>query len=417
MLSTVWRMRERVLALAGVTLPLLVVLSSSGCAQATPPPDPVTIAFAHPTVDEAYYQDLVDLFNEDYPHITVDLQPRHGDLLGGIDVGDADVFVTSQFALNWLRGEGSLLDLSPYVEGESALDSADFYPGMSELYTVQGATWAIPAGVDMMVMFYNQDLCDSYGAPYPEAEWTWNEFLQTASLLRDPGANVFGYAPNHDFDPMLFVYQHGGRMFDDLRHPTRTTFDDPLTIEAIEWYARLMNDLNVAPTPAQAREAFGMGSEVQLGVLQDRVGMWTGMLSERGGQAWGTEWRMRWGAAPLPRGERAATLTLVEGYFISAEAEHPDACWQWVAFLSNHLPSRLTPARKSLAESTAYEQQVGEDLAVVARASLEGALLLSPELAEFEQAFGVFQRAVMEVVEGRATADEALVRAQQLSDR
>jgi len=42
--------------------------------------------------------------------------------------------------------------------------------------------WAIPAGVDMLVMFYNQDLFDQYDVPYPEVGWTWGDFLDTALL-------------------------------------------------------------------------------------------------------------------------------------------------------------------------------------------------------------------------------------------
>jgi len=416
MSSGTWYTEVRGLGRVCVVTCLLLVFLSSGCARATPMPEPVTISFAHPNVDEDYYQKLVQEFNESYPYITVELQPKPWDALAGIDVDEADVFITSQFALSWMRGQGNILNLTPYVEGEEAFDLVDFYPGTVELYTTEGAIWGVPAGVDVMVMFYNKDLFDSYGAPYPEAGWTWDDFLYTASLLTDPGADVFGYGPNHMFDPMLFVYQHGGRIFDDLQNPTRTTFDDPLTIEALEWYAGLMQDFGVAPTPEQARDAFGSGN-IQVGVLQGKVAMWTGLLSDRGGQSWPTEWDMDWGVAPLPRDERVATLTLVEGYFISAEAEHPDACWQWLAFLSARLPNRWTPVRRSLAESAACEQQVGEDVATVARESMEGALLLSPELAEFEGAFGAFQRAVIEIVNGRATLDEAMTRAQQLFEQ
>ena len=61
--------------------------------------------------------------------------------------------------------------------------------------------------------------------------------------LRDPGADVFGYGPLLDlFDPLTFIYQRGGRIFDDLENPTRTTFDDPLTIDALDWYSRLFFD-------------------------------------------------------------------------------------------------------------------------------------------------------------------------------
>jgi ABC-type glycerol-3-phosphate transport system substrate-binding protein len=376
----------------------------------------VTISFAHPEPDAEYYQKLAQEFNDSHPHVTVELHPKHWNTLSGLSTNDEDVFVTSQFALNWLQERGQVLNLSPFIEHDQSFAPSDFYPGTLRLFSKEGKTWGIPAGVDVMVMYYNQDLLDTYDAPYPEIGWTWDDFLNIALTVRDPNAEVFGYAPNDTpFDPLAFIYQHGGRIFDDLQNPTTTTFDDPLTIEAVEWYVRLMREYDVAPTPEQARAAFGSGGNVQNGVYLDKVGLWTGMLSEQGGQTWVTEWNMRWGAAPLPRDAQSATLTLVNGMFISSQTQHPEACWQWLAFVSKQIPQHQTPARRSLAESTEYERQVGGDIALVARTSMEDALLLSPDLVEFEQALGVFGQALDAILSERSTPEEAMMWAQQQS--
>jgi len=386
-----------------------------GCAlRGTPTPEPASITFAYPEVDSQRYQALLQEFNERYPYITVELRPKRYDMLTGISAGDADVFVSSQFALNWLQGENQIRSLTPLIEQDPDFDRSDFYPGTMELYTREGEVWAIPAGVDIMVMYTHRDLFEAAGVPEPEIGWTWDDFHATALSLRDPIADVYGYAPGLDlFDPLTFIYQHGGRIFDDLENPTRTAFDDPLTVEALEWYTKLVFEDNVAPTPEQA-EAFGRGG-VRAGIYRDKVAIWSGMLSERGGRGWPTEWQMRWGVVTLPRDATAATLTLVEGYYISARTEQPDASWKWLAFLSGQLPSRQTPVRRSLAEGFAYEEQVGAEVAAVARASLDGALLLSPELAEFEDALGLFEQAFRAIMEQRSTPMEAMNWAQQQS--
>jgi ABC-type glycerol-3-phosphate transport system substrate-binding protein len=213
---------------------------------------------------------------------------------------------------------------------------------------------------------------------------------------------------------LTFVYQHGGGIFDDLENPTRTTFDDPLTIEALEWYADLHFGHNVAPTPEQVSTLFGRGA-IGAAVYGDKVGVWSGMLSDRGGRSWPAEWPMRWSVVTLPRGAQAATLTLVEGIYISSQTAHPDAAWKWISFISSKVPSRQTPVRRSLAESFEYEEQVGGEVATVARLSLENALLLSPDLAEFEEALGLFEQALRSVMEQRSTPMEAMTWAQQQS--
>jgi len=116
---------------------------------------------------------------------------------------------------------------------------------------------------------------------------------------------------------------------------------------------------------------------------------------------------------PLPRDAQSATLTSIEGYFVSSQAQHPDACWQWISFLSEQTPYRLMPASKSLAESATYEQRVGSDVAAVAWASLESAMVPSPRLAEFGGAWGIFWRALDAIISGRSTPEEAMISAQQ----
>ena len=58
-------------ALAG----LLFLSLSSGCVKGTPTPEPVTITFAHLSLDEDHYVALVQEFNERYPYVTVELKP------------------------------------------------------------------------------------------------------------------------------------------------------------------------------------------------------------------------------------------------------------------------------------------------------------------------------------------------------
>jgi hypothetical protein len=71
--------------------------------------------------------------------------------------------------------------------------------------------------------------------------------------------------------------------------------------------------------------------------------------------------------------------------------------------------------RESLAESGAFEQQVGSDSARVARQSMENALMLSPELAGFEEALNVFIQAFGVILQEQSTPLEAMTWAQQES--
>lgn len=412
MFNSNWSKRARSLRHAWL-IPLLLIPAVAGCAKDEPPDEPVTITFGYDGSEE-YYQALVEAFNETYPYITVEL-----------DIDDdevpPDVLTISPFDLSDLLEENAILAVDPFVEQDESFDLTDFYPGTVELCSREGRLWAIPSEANMFVIYYNQDLFDQYGVAYPEAGWTWDDFLDIALALRDEDDKVFGYSILNEFlEPLPFIYQHGGRILDDMQNPTRTTFDDPLTIEAMEWLVELIYEYDVIPSQ---RQIFDVGGSTESGVYRNQIGMWMDFLSARGGgqsleETWPGEWKFRWEMVPLPSDAQAATPTFVLGYAISAEAGSPDACWKWITFLSQQMqtPFGMTPARRSLTESTEYAQLVGDDIAEIARGAMENALLLSPSLVEFVPPFIYFQ-ATSRIINGTLTPYEALTGAQEQAER
>ncbi len=408
------------LALWICAIAVLLAGALTGCSGALSTAEPATIRFAYPNYDRAYYEPLVQEFNAAHPRITIELVALQGDAWRRQTslLEDVDAFVASDIMLGDLLEDGRILSLDPFIAQDETFDAADFYPGVLENLSAEGKTWAVPAGLDPLVMYYNRDLFDRYGVPYPTVEWTWENFLDIVLAMRDPDAGVYGYAAVlGTFDVLPFIYQHGGQLALDLRNAAGATFDDPLNVEALQWYVDLIYEHEAVPTPEQARRAFGGGDyNVMQGFAANKIGMLTLTFSQRGGQGWGTQWQMHWGMVPLPRDARSATIALVEGYFISARAQHPDACWQWITYLSRKMPTRLVPPRRSLVESDAYRLLVGEDVAGVVRAAAGSDVLLlqpsdMPEQAQ--QAFGILQQALDSVIAGRATPEEALREAQR----
>jgi ABC-type glycerol-3-phosphate transport system substrate-binding protein len=394
-----------------------------GCAgEETPLPTPesVTITFAFEGINMFDYVPLVAEFEKQYPHITVELQPWEWrpNSSGGYVGPDYSADVNVVFTGGMLP---SMLNLTPFIETDGSLDRADFSDGAIQLFTADGAIWAIPTGVDVAVMYYNRDLFDQRSVTHPTAGWKTDEFLDRAIEMSDPEADLFGYGINRPSfpDAAYLVYSRGGQLVDDLANPTRPTFTDPKAVAAIKWYAGLMHEHNVAPTEEQA-QAFGRNplpgapiGAVDVGIANSKVAMWMGRYSEKGGIRYysGKEWDFDWGMVPLPSDGQRLLLADAEGLAISGDTENPEACWQWIVFLSKQMPSRLAPARQSLLASEEYRQDVGDEIASVARNALEsGTTIYSGDTIVD---FGPFGEAVDVILTGEITPEEALAQAQE----
>lgn len=392
------------------------LLVSTACSAILPTQEPVTLSFVYPEDPSGRYEMWAQQFQEQYPYITLDLKDT-AEISYDLRVGE-DVFMASQFELPQLLQQNAVLNLSGYYDQEQDLNVGDFYPEVVSTFTNQGKRWAVPFGINMLVMYYNKDLFDQFGVEYPTMDWRWADFLDIALRVNDPLDNVFAYAMHFDnelavYEPVLFIYQHGGKIFDNIQNPIDFTLDEELNVEAMEFYAGLIHTHNVAPTSEQ-RARLGRPYPWRP-ILEQRFAMWTLMLSDRGGLTWPSAWEMNWGIVPLPQDAAPATMASVDGLFISSKTEHPDECWMWVTYLSQQMPPNQMPARRSLAESNTWEQGVGYDVAVAARTALDGALIVNPDLLGFESALNAMMEAFSAIRSGEKEPDTALNDAQQKS--
>jgi len=408
-------------------LRLLVVLLCAGllvgCATPSPPtpiPEPVKIYFAFPDDLDDYYDDLIEQFNDQHPYITVERRTAGNERTWRylFEKGEIDTFIVSgeDVTIAALREEEAILDLAPLIQVND-FDLDDYYPSTLDPFQFDGSTWALPAGVNVAVLYYNQEMFDENALPYPQANWTWDDMLRAAVELRDPDGSVYGLAA-YPFFSIPMVYQHGGQIMDDWQTPTRLTMDDPLTIEAIEWFVGLSTDYDVMPSPRTANELFGQAGNAPFMFWRRRAAMYMGFLSDRGGETWGpgARWPMAWGMAPLPHDETSATIGLVHAHGITWDTEHPDACWEWITFLDQQMPPFTIPARRSLAESDAYRERVGPETADVALASIEYAMVIdgSQEGVSFD--IESYMEAINNMLNGDVLVTEALSELQRASE-
>jgi multiple sugar transport system substrate-binding protein len=236
----------------------------------------------------------------------------------------------------------------------------DFYPTALDAFAWQGETLCIPQNLSSLVVYYNKDLFDQAGLPYPKDDWLWAEFLRDAqALTRDVDGD--GQSDQHGvgFETVLarfapFIWQHGGEVTDNNITPTRLTLDWPPSREAITWVVDLQTKYHVMPD-AEQEAAEDSASRFMNG----RLGMY--LNSRRVVPDLRQITAFDWDVAPLPRDEHIASVLHADGYCMPSSVKNKDLVWKFIEYANSPegqqivaATGRTVPSIKSVAESPAF---------------------------------------------------------------
>ncbi|HVO43281.1 MAG TPA: extracellular solute-binding protein [Aggregatilineales bacterium] len=233
---------------------------------------------------------------------------------------------------------GYFLDLAPFVSDDKALNVDDFYPSIWSAFQWDKGVWALPMSTDVITLTYKPSAFDKAGIAYPSTTWTITDFDDAIRKLavKDPDGRVTtpGLAATPTSLALLF------------RVLVSDGFYDP----------------NTVPNPPQFSK----------GHIEDILGVWgklnsEGLVSTAGGfanpdipMAIGNAYGVLFAGAITNNTEKSVGVLLpggkaglnVQGYAVSAGAEHPDLAYALANFLTTQaeVAGRVSasPARKSL---------------------------------------------------------------------
>jgi ABC-type glycerol-3-phosphate transport system substrate-binding protein len=203
------------------------------------------------------------------------------------------------------------------------------------------------------------------------------EFLETAvALTQGSGEDkIYGFKPSlfEQGTMLLMMAQLGAQFIDDSVDPPQTSFTHPDTIAALRWYANLTTEYGVKPPPA---ESFAVPDFDPFGTARNtaiwpEAGFGGAILIARGGPE-GEQDTSHIGYVPYPGGENSPGFGNVTGYFITANTQQRQACWEWIKFLSSqpNLAQNGIPAHIDAAQSDEYARLIGTEKAEVLRTIL-----------------------------------------------
>ena len=130
-----------------------------------------------------------------------------------------------------------LLDLTDRIAQSQTIDLANYYEDITDLYQLDGKTYAIPKDYDTIGLWYNKTLFDEAGISYPDDTWTWDDMAQAAQKLTQNDKGQYGFtspAANNQDGYYNLIYAMGGNVINDDK--TKSGWDSPETIAAMNWW-------------------------------------------------------------------------------------------------------------------------------------------------------------------------------------
>jgi multiple sugar transport system substrate-binding protein len=290
-----------------------------------------------------YFSELIAAFDASQPNVTVEVfdipaadytQKLSVMLNGGSEV---DAFwIKDGDTTKGLANRNQLADLSAYVRRDNI--NLALFNGLAEGFNMDGKLTAMPAHTAYYVLFYNKDIFDKAGVPYPSNDLTWSQWEQLANRLTSgSGDNKVWGAHLHTWQALVqnWAVQDGKHTIVD----TDYLFMKPYYEMAVRMQdAGSIMDFgslkagNINYTNACLRgnvAMIPMGFWLANGI-KDRI--------DRG------EVKMNWGVAtiPHPDGTPAGwTVGSVTPIAVNQGSNNKDTSWEFVKFVTSDAGAKI----------------------------------------------------------------------------
>lgn len=341
--------------------------AEGGEAAAAEGPRTITWAVWGSPAEIATHQGVADAFMAEHPDIEVEIMGEPwSDYFTKMQTlwasGDATAIPDVLFLWPTPRyaAEGVLENLDPYIEA-SGYNLDDFWPALLESASFDGSVYGFPRDISVEVLYYNKDIFDEVGIEYPTEDWTWDDLRAAAEALTvvDASGRVERYGLAIEGGKyQRWMGQNHASILDDMRNPSQCTMDSPEAIEALQFFADLMND-GFAMRDANLSQAggdaavFASGQAAMIIQNSSRVSA----FNEAGMNYDVAVW-------PIPEGGQRSASAGGAAWVMSSGADNKEDGWTFLSWLQSTdggqrlytESGEIFPALQSTARSEAFLQ-------------------------------------------------------------
>ncbi len=306
----------------------------------------LTYAFWGGEAEAKSTQETLDKFNGSQDRIEVSAMPipweTYMEKLNTMATANElpDTAIMSEAGVLQLAEQGMLMNLS------SMYDGADSKPLEQCAFTYEGNPVAYAVANNILTLFYNKDMFDTAGVPYPsnnvDEAYTWDEFVEVAKKLtldsdgRTPNDEGFdknsivqygAMVENLTWQLEVWCLSNGSGFYDDEGN---VTINDPAAIEAIQKIADLYLVHNVAPLSTGLTDDGVARSLVAGTCAMTTNGTWN--IGTSLGEA--KDEGLNYGIGVLPYMKEKVTINTGGPNVVFSQTEHPEEAMEFIKWYS-----------------------------------------------------------------------------------
>ena len=340
-------------ALALVLTAILVLSVFAGCGSKKTGPVELTLQLWD-EAQQPVIQENVDKFNaahEGEIHVTIEQIPwgtYWTKLDASLETDEApDVFWMNVYVYKYAEA-GLLEPLDAYIKKDN-FDTGIYAQGRLNAYNLSGVQYALPKGLDSVVVALNTEIFSRYGVDLPEEGWTWDDMRGIASQLRDAiaaaGGSEYPIVMELDAQPswMNFLYQNGGYFLSDDGKTTGVA--EAASKDAIQQVVDLMANGQMAPYSVLSEtKGTDLFISDQAGIVF--IGSWKSSVLESSTLA--ENGNIQLIQMPKMAVNNSCNMGGL-GYVMSSRCENKDAAWELIKYITGP-------------EAEAYEAEKGIDI-------------------------------------------------------
>lgn len=229
---------------------------------------------------------------------------------------------------------------------DAVVDKNVYFNKSIECMSYGGKLYAVPRDCSGLVIYYNKDIFDKCGVPYPIKSWSLDDLLKTSQKLTKNGGWGISYEPVMYY-ALPFIHSFSGGIYDEKGYVGESNN----TVKGLNFYKDLAYRYHCAPMPSEV----GSKTLAQM-FLEGKIAM---HLSGR----WMTPKyrtcaKFRWDVVNFPNFKATNDAT---GWAISKRSKNKELAKEFVDYLSSKESIEkfagdglIVPARKDVANSRRF---------------------------------------------------------------